>query len=69
MMLNIEPNAEDHTVQNEVKLWHRRLGQMSSLAVNKLINSGRIDGDCVDTSVVCDVCATANQGRNMYKST
>lgn len=69
MMLDVEPNAECLTVQNEAELWHRRLGHVSYSTVNKLIKGGHIDGDCVDASVVCDVCATAKQVRKTFKST
>ena len=67
-LLNVEATAECHVVEEEAELWHRRLGHVSYSTVNKLIKEGCIKGNCVNTGVVCDICATAKQVRKTFNS-
>ena len=41
---------------------------MSYSTVNVLIKYGFIRGECIDPSVVCDICATAKQVRKTFSS-
>uniref|UniRef100_A0AAV1V3K5 Integrase catalytic domain-containing protein n=1 Tax=Peronospora matthiolae TaxID=2874970 RepID=A0AAV1V3K5_9STRA len=67
--LNVEESPQCHMVEGEAELWHRRLGHVSYSTVNKLIQDGCIKGKCLDSNVVCDICATAKQVRKTFHST
>uniref|UniRef100_A0AAV1TAC0 GAG-pre-integrase domain-containing protein n=1 Tax=Peronospora matthiolae TaxID=2874970 RepID=A0AAV1TAC0_9STRA len=68
LLLNVEAKFECYMVEGEEELWHRRLGHVSYSTVNKLIKQGCINGNCIDPSVVCDLCATSKQVRKTFNS-
>lgn len=68
LLLNVGEKTECHVAESEAELWHHRLGHVSYTTVNKLIREGCIKGNCINPSVVCDVCATAKQVRKTYSS-
>uniref|UniRef100_H3GTF6 CCHC-type domain-containing protein n=1 Tax=Phytophthora ramorum TaxID=164328 RepID=H3GTF6_PHYRM len=68
MYLNTDAGEECHIVEEDVGLWHRRLGHASFQTLNDMIKDGRISGTPAEKGNVCGVCATAKQVRKTFHS-
>uniref|UniRef100_H3H4M4 GAG-pre-integrase domain-containing protein n=1 Tax=Phytophthora ramorum TaxID=164328 RepID=H3H4M4_PHYRM len=69
MFLNIEGGDECHAAEDNMDLWHRRLGHASFGTLNSMIKDGKLKGALAEPGTVCGVCATAKQARKPFKST
>lgn len=61
-------DAKCRVIENEVKVWHRRLEHVSWSTVNKSLKEGCTKGNRINPGVLCSVCATAKQVRETLKS-
>ncbi|KAL4099935.1 hypothetical protein PRIC1_007732 [Phytophthora ramorum] len=68
MYLNTDAGEECHIVEEDVGLWHRRLGHASFQILNDMIKDGRISGTPAEKGNVCGVCATTKQVRKTFHS-
>ena len=66
MYLNTDPGSECHVVENEVELWHRRLGHVSYNTVNRLIKQGKINGTPLSSRNPCNLCEISKQARKTF---
>ncbi|KAG6612000.1 RxLR effector candidate protein [Phytophthora cinnamomi] len=69
MYLNTDGGEECHVAENDVGLWHRRLGHVSFSTLNSMVKDGKLSGAQVAPGTVCGVCATAKQARKPFSST
>ena len=66
--LNVKTEEECHVAEEDIELWHRRLGHASYGVVNAMVKDGRLSGAKMKSDAECDVCATAKQARKTFKA-
>ena len=68
LCLNVKTEEECHVAEEDIELWHRRLGHASYGVVNAMVKDGRLSGVKMKFDAECDVCATAKQARKTFKA-
>ena len=66
--LNVKTREECHVAEEDIELWHRRLGHASYGVVNEMVKDGRLSSVKMKSDAECDVCATAKQARKTFKA-